>query len=220
MPHATASASPAGLSLARTLFWGGIALVVVLLGAAVVIAMIAFSAQPITFLAVVPFFLVILGLFASYPIMFGAFRLQAEQRMRAVAAQHPDAFLLHVVMRPKIAGQFRAAAAALGRTARGVPFNNYAVFAADRESMGIYGGSGTLRVALPTAALVQATYQPVTIGIRTLTEFILVFADQNGQPWTVELLPVRWPGVVMRSVGIDDFAAEYAAMQAATHPGV
>lgn len=192
---------------------------VVLLGAAAVITMIAFSATPITLLAVVPFFLLIFALFATYPIMFGAFRLQAEKRIRTVAALHPDAFLLHVVMRPKIAGQFRAAAAAFGRTATGVPFNNYAVFVADRESIGIYGGTGTLRVSLPTAALVQATYQPVTIGIRTLTEFILVFADQNGQHWPIELLPVRWPGVVMRSVPAGDFAPEYAAMQAATHPG-
>lgn len=220
MPHATASASPAGLSLARALFWGGIALAVVFLGAATAVAIVALSEQPITFLAVVPVFLFIFALFASYPIMFGAFRLQAEKRMRTVAALHPDAFLLHVVMRPKIAGQFRAAAGAFGRTATGVPWNNYAVFVADRESMGIYGGDGTLRVALPTAALVQATYQPVTIGIRTLTEFILVFADQNGQHWPIELLPVRWPGVVMRSVPVGDFAVEYAAMQAATHPGV
>jgi len=173
-------------------------------------------------LAVVPFFLFILALFATYPIMFGAYRLIAERRIRAVAALHPDAFLLHVVMRPKIAGQFRAAAAALGRTASGVPFNNYAVFVADRESMGVYGGGGapSLRVALPSSALVQATYQPVTIGIRTLTEFILVFADQSGQHWPVELLPVRWPGVIMRSVGAPHVAAEFAAMQAATHPGV
>ena len=218
MPHASASASPAGLPFARALFWGGITLAAVFLIAASAIGAVALNADRITPLIAVPFFMLMLAIFATYPIMFGAFRLQAEKRMRAVAALHPDAFLLHVVMRPKIARQFRAAATALGRTATGVPFNNYAVFVADRESMGIYGGGGTLRVALPTAALVQATYQPVTIGIRTLTEFILVFADQNGQHWPIELLPVRWPGVIMRSVGVGDFAAEYAAMQAATHP--
>ena len=219
MPHSSASASPAGLPLARALFWGGIALAVVFAAVGVTFWTIAITSSQMLYLAIgAP--VLLFGIFTSYPIMFGAFRLQAEKRMRTVAALHPDAFLLHVVMRPKIAGQFRAAATALGRTARGVPWNNYAVLVADRENMGIYGGAGTLRVALPTSALVHATYQPVTIGIRTLTEFILVFADANGQHWPVELLPVRWPGVVMRSVPAQDFAPEYAAMQAATHPGL
>jgi len=218
MPHSSASASDAGLIRASITLVGGIFACAGFLGGAIGVFILAINAERVSLLLVVPFWLLILALFSLYPLTFGLFRLQAEKRIRAVAALHPDAYLLHVVVRPKIAAQLRAAATALGRTASGVPWNNYAVFVADRESMGIYGGSGTLRVALPTAALVQATYQPVTIGIRTLTEFILVFADQNGQHWPVELLPVRWPGVVMRSVPVGDFAAEYAAMQAATHP--
>ena len=107
MPHASASASPAGLPLARALFWGGIALAVVFAAAGATFWTIAITSSQMLYLAIgAP--VLMFGIFTSYPIMFGAFRLQAEKRMQTVAALHPDAFVLHVVMRPKIAGQFIA----------------------------------------------------------------------------------------------------------------
>jgi hypothetical protein len=217
MPHASHAASDAGLTAARALIFAGIAIIAISIVGALRILFGLLSLSPIiALLAVVFLFLAMAGM---YPIMFGAFRLLAEKRVRAVAAQHPDAFVLHIVLRPSIARQVRAAAAALGVAARGVPSNNYAVLVADRQSISIYGGAGTLRTALPVAALTRVNYQPVTIGVRTLTEFILEFTDQTGQRWPVELLPVRWPGVFMRSLPHEDFAAQLAAMQAATHPG-
>lgn len=218
MPHTSASTSSAGLGLAWVLLFGGIFATVGFIGAAIGVLIIALNAERMSLLVVFPFFLVILALFAIYPLTFGYFRLYAERRMAAVAALHPDAYVLHVVMRPKLARQWKAAAAALGMSATRVPWNNYAVLVADSSYFTICGGTGTPRVSLPTAALAQVSYQPVTIGVRTLTEFILQFRDANGLLWPIEVLPVRWPGVVVRTVPAEHFPVEFAAMQAATHP--
>jgi len=218
MPHAFALPTPIGLRRARAFFWGGIGLLVLEAVGAIVLA-VHFSNAGLTMgLVLVPSLSVLVAMFVVYPITFGAFRLAADRRLRAVAALHPDAYLLQVVMRPTSARQWRAAAAALGMTATRVPWNNYAVLVADQHYLTIYGGSGTPRVSLPTAALAHATYQPMSIGVRVVTEFILRFSDAAGQHWPVEILPVRWPGVLMRTLTPEDFAAEFAAMQAATHP--
>ena len=218
MPHASALPTPVGLRRAQAFFWGGIGLLVLEAVGAILLA-VHFSTNGMTMgLILVPSMSVLVAMFVIYPITFGAFRLAADRRFRTVAALHPEAFLLQVVMRPTIARQWRAAAGALGMSATAVPWNNYAVLVADRHYLTIYGGSGTPRVSLPTAALAQATYYPVNIGIRTLTEFVFQFRDAAGQHWPVEILPVRWPGVLMRTLTPEDFAAEFAAMQAVTHP--
>lgn len=218
MPHASALPMPIGIRRAHAFLWGGIALLALEAVGAILLA-VHFSNAGLTMgLVLVPSLSVLVAMFVVYPITFGAFRLAADRRLRTVAALHPDAFLLQVVMRPTIARQWRAAATALGMPATGVPWNNYAVLVADQHYLTIYGGTGTPRVSLPTAALAHATYYPVQIGIRTLTEFVLQFRDQAGQQWPVEILPVRWPGVLMRTLTPEDFAAEFAAMQAVTHP--
>jgi len=72
---------------------------------------------------------------------------------------------------------------------------------------------------VPTSSLSGATFQPVTVGVRTLVHFVFDFTGTDGSRHKVALLPIRWPGVLMRSLRPEAFPAELTAMQRATHPG-
>jgi len=208
--------------VALWMLWGGIGLI----AAAAVLSAVSFiaafnggfSAGPLIAAVVLAF--CIAPLF--YVVSFGYFRVVGDRRIRAAAEAYPGAYLLHVVMRPKVAGQFRAAAASLGLTTGPLPWNNYAVFVADATALRLFGGwfSYTERLSIPTSALASVSIRPVVIGIRTLDCVVLGIADAAGAVWPVELLPLRWQGALIRSVPASLLPAELAAMKSATHPGL
>ncbi|CAN5338348.1 hypothetical protein BH11ACT3_BH11ACT3_20060 [soil metagenome] len=211
---------PSGVLASRIFVWMGIAFGVVAIVAFVV--MVVALAQGSDGLGAVAGFIVLLLAWALlfYPVLLSIFRLSAHRRARLTAALYPGAYLLEFVARPTSRGQLTTAAYALGVRASGVPWNNYAILVADNTAIRIVSGfwTPTERVALPTAALVSATYQPRPIGIRTLGVLVLAFQRSDGQVAVVELLPVRWTSILMRTLPPEYFPLELAAMQKSTHP--
>lgn len=204
------------------MLWGGAALILVVL----VLSILSFVAALVgefDFLAVIgALALLFLIIPLIYVVVFGYYRVTADRRIRAAAEAYPGAYLLHVVMRPKVAGQWRVAAQGLGLQVGSVPWNSYAVFVADAGALRLFGGSFPFRerISLPTAALASVAVHPVTIGIRTLDCVVLGIADAQGRVTFIELLPVRWQGPLMRTAPGALLPAELAAMKAATHPGL
>ena len=204
------------------LFWGGIVVILAALTLAVVNFVVAFTGDlnVLALAAAALFLLLILPTF--YFVAFGYYRMMADRRLRAAAAAYPGAYLLPVVIRPKISEQIRTAARTLGLQTGRLPWNNYAVFAADSTALRLFAGSNSFseRAALPTSALASAAAHPIVIGIRTLDCLVLGISGAQGEVTYIEFVPVRWQGPFVRSVPGALLPAELAAMKAATHPGI
>ena len=220
MPAASEAISPHAITKAWIWIAAGILLLAAVAAAFANLVREASTHEGISivgFLAVFAMFLILPGIYA---LIFGIFALRAHRRIAAVALLRPSAWLTHAMTTPTLRAELRAVALGAGVPSR-VPFLSYIVIAADSASIRVYskGGNPRLVLELPTSSLAQATFQPVTVGVRTLVHFVFDFTGTDGQRRRVAVLPIRWPGVIMRSLRPEAFPAELAAMQRATHPG-
>lgn len=219
-PEATDARPQSGARLAQVILIAGVVLLAATaVSSAIAIVRLATGVfQPVEGFGALAF--VFLWLLLLYPLIFASFRWAAARRYRAAATAYPGAYLLEIVARPSTRTQFGQLARAFGVRAGGLPWNNYALFVADRSALRLWAGglAPSERIALPTSALVSVAPVVRTIGIRNLT-VITIGLQANGVVWPLELLPVRWTGILMRAVPPEMFPAQLAAMQSATHPG-
>lgn len=221
MPHASYATSSIGITRARWMLWGGVALGAGILAifANLVVQMLT---GRMTLLGISSLFLVLLAAPGVSLAFNGGFRLRAEARVRALAAANPTAFLLHLVLPRNISSGWKAAALALHMPYRRFPiFAGYAVLVADSQTIRVFVGGAHPRecIAIPTARLTAARVQSAMFGVRQLTYLHLEVTDDGGRAWPIKVLPVAWPGVVAKPVPDAAFPAELEAMRYSTHPG-
>ena len=222
MPHASYAPSSTGITAAGWWVGGGLALATGCLAGwlNLVVQLVIGGISP---LDIIPLFLTPVAFGGAVLAGYGSYRLRAELRMQALAAANPNAFLLHLVLPPRISSLWKSAALAMQAPVGRFPtFSGYGVLVADTESLRVYTGGSRpqLSVSLPTASLTGARVDSAVFGLRRLSYIFIEVTDPSGRPWPIELLPVAWPGVIPKAIPDAAFPAELGAMRSATHPGV
>ena len=164
----------------------------------------------------VPFVAIIGALVFVYPW----FSLRSRGRMVALREAHPEAFLVHVVVRPQLKLQLNTIGAAFDVKNRAWAFT-YVTFVADATTLALYGRGLKPRevFAVPTDWLVTAVIAPTEPGLLPTPALSLALAKPGAHhSHPLVLVPLSYDGMFPRTITAGEFPQLLAAMQAATHP--
>jgi hypothetical protein len=146
--------------------------------------------------------------------------LVVAARDSALLAAFPSAYVSSLVVTGPLVVQLDAIAAATGKPRPKIWIATYATFVADTDSLRIYNGLGKPieQLSIPLAALTGANAGSFGNGFRTVTAFALTVTPQNGIPFALTIVPVRFRGPFVGAVRPAELPVELKRMQAATHP--